>query len=74
MPHIGFVGFEIEGFAAGFADDFAEVGVFLGELFDAGNVARAVACGFEVVGDVGVAAEEIGCGFVEFGSLVFAVF
>ncbi len=74
MPHVGFVGFEVEGFAAGFADDFAQVGVFFDELFDAGDVAGAVACGFEFVGEVGVAAEEVGCGFVEFGALGFAVF
>ena len=73
MPHVGFVGFEVEGFAAGFADDFPEIGVLFCGLFDAGNVWGAIACGFEFVGNAGIATEKGGCCFVEFCALRFAI-
>ena len=72
MPHIGFVGFEINSFAAGFSDDFAEISVVFDGFFDAIDVGGAVACGFEFVGDVGVGADESGDGFVEGDALGFA--
>jgi hypothetical protein len=54
MPHIGLVGFEVERFAAGLADDLAQVQVMVEPLLDAADIRRAVTGGLQFVGYVGV--------------------
>jgi hypothetical protein len=57
VAHVGFVGFEIDRFAAGFADDFAEVEIPVDLIFDPIDFGGAIASSGEFVGDVGVGAD-----------------
>jgi hypothetical protein len=42
VPHIGFVGLEIDSFTAGLADNFTDIQVVVALLLDTGDVSRAL--------------------------------
>ena len=71
VPHVGLVGLEVEGLAAGLADDLAQLQVMVELLLDAGDVGRAVAGRLQFVGDVGVGPHQGDGGLVERGTLRF---
>lgn len=73
MPHIGFEGFDMEDFATGLVNGFAELQMVIELLLDLGNLSLAVACGLEFVGNVDVCSNE-GCDlFIQFNTLGFKV-
>ena len=58
MPHVRFVGFEVERLAAGLANDLADVQVVVELPLNAADVGRAITGGLQFVGDVGVGANQ----------------
>ena len=74
VAHVGLAGLQVEGFAAGPADDFADVQAVVELPFDAGAVGVAVAGGFQFVGDVGVGAHQDDGRLIERGARRFPLF
>ena len=72
VPHIGFIGFEVQAFATGLADNLAKSKIMLKLTLDARNVRPTVSGSLQFIGNVGVGADKR-CGrFVERSALWFA--
>ena len=72
VTHVRFIGFQVQAFPAGLADDLAHFQVMVELLLDAGDVGRRVSGGFQFVGDVGVGAHQRHGRLVERGALRLA--
>src|SRR6266516_358654 len=69
VSHIGFVRLEVERFAAGVANDLPHVEVVCELILDAAHIGWAVSRALQLVGNVGVGADQGSGGFVERGAL-----
>ena len=58
MAHVRLIGLQVEALAARLSDDLADVQVVLETILDAGDVGGAISGRFELVGDVGVSAQQ----------------